>query len=157
MKINFIGIISAIVVCQLAGAIGAVFTTPSIPTWYAGLNKPSFQPPNWLFGPAWTLLYTLMGIALYLIWTKGLSAAGVKTALVVFGIQLLLNTLWSILFFGMKNPALALIEIVILWVAILLTLVRFYAISRTAGLLLVPYLLWVSFATVLNFSIVRLN
>ena len=150
-------LILSLFICQLAGAIGAIFTTPSIPVWYAGLNKPFFQPPGWLFAPVWTMLYLLMGIALYLVWSKGLGHAGVKTALTVFMLQLVLNTLWSVLFFGLNNPLIALVEIAVLWLAILMTIKKFQPISKTAGLILIPYLLWVSFASILNLFIVVLN
>lgn len=131
-----------------------MFTSSSVSTWYATLAKPSFNPPSWLFGPVWTVLYILMGIALYLAWTKRKEANG---EIAVFTAQLALNMLWSALFFGLRNPSWALIEIIILWVMILVTMMKFYAIEKKAGYLLVPYLLWVSFATVLNVAIVILN
>ena len=149
--------IVAIVVCQLAGVVGSVFTTPSIPTWYAALQKPGFTPPNWIFGPVWTTLFVLMGIAAFIVWNKGLDKEGVKAALVLFIIQLLLNMLWSFLFFTLHSPLYAFVEIIILWLAILLTMVKFFPISRAAGYLLLPYILWVSFAAVLNFTLFRLN
>lgn len=150
-------LVACIAICEGAGLIGAIFTTPAISTWYATLKKPSFQPPNWLFAPAWTLLFLLMGIALYLIWNKGLPFAQVRTAVIFFAIQLALNILWSVLFFGAKLPLAGLIEIALLWVAILLTILRFWPLSRPAGILLLPYILWVSFATALNAAIVLLN
>jgi tryptophan-rich sensory protein len=150
-------LVACIALCEGAGLIGAIFTTPAISTWYATLKKPSFQPPNWLFAPAWTLLFLLMGIALYLIWNKGLPFAQVRTAVIFFAIQLALNILWSVLFFGAKLPLAGLIEIALLWVAILLTILRFWPLSRPAGILLLPYILWVSFATALNAAIVLLN
>ena len=152
-------LIAAILICEIAGLIGAVFTTPSIQGWYAALNKPDFTPPAWAFGPAWTTLYALMGIALYLVWKRrgaGASADANK-ALFFFGIQLALNVLWSILFFGMHSPLYGLACIIALWAAIALTMLSFYRISRKAALILVPYLLWVSFAAILNFYIWRLN
>ena len=148
---------SSIIICQLAGIIGSVFTTSSIPGWYANINKPSFNPPNWVFAPVWTTLYLLMGISLYLIWRNGLSDKNVKIAFIVFIFQLVLNALWSILFFGLQSPFLAFIEIVFLWIAILISIILFFRISRIAAYLLIPYILWVSFASVLNFSIWRLN
>ncbi len=148
---------SSIIICQLAGFIGSIFTTSSIPTWYASLNKPSFNPPNWVFAPVWTVLYLLMGIALYLIWRKGLSDKNVKIAFMVFVFQLVLNSLWSFLFFGLESPFAAFIEIIILWIAILVSIILFFRISWIAGVLLIPYILWVSFASVLNFAIWRLN
>ncbi len=150
-------LILAILICQAAGLIGSIFTAPAIPAWYAGLAKPSFSPPNWLFAPVWLILYTLMGVAAYLIWEKGIGKKKVKTALTIFTIQLVLNSFWSIIFFGWRLPQYAFLEIIVLWFFILLTLLNFYKISRTAGLLLVPYLFWVSFAALLNYSIFKLN
>ena len=147
----------SILVCQLAGVIGGLFTASSVGTWYAALTKPAFNPPNWLFSPVWITLYALMGIALFLVWRQGLQTEGVQIALIVFGLQLALNTLWSLLFFGLKMPFQAFIDIVILWCLILMTLLKFKKISRLAGFLLVPYLLWVSFAAVLNFFLWYLN
>lgn len=155
---NLLKLLAAIVVSELAGIIGSVFTAPSISTWYATLTKPSWNPPSWIFGPVWTTLFLMMGIAAYLVMVKP-SVAGKarKIALSVFGVQLALNTLWSVLFFGLQNPFLAFIEIVILWSAILATIILFYRISRPAAWLLAPYILWVSFASYLNFTIWRLN
>lgn len=142
---------------EAAGLIGSVFTFPAISTWYATLIKPDFTPPSWLFGPVWTTLYALMGISAYLIWSKGYKKANVKFALNIFVVQLILNVLWSIIFFGLKNPTLAFGEIVMLWSFILLNIYYFYKINKTAGLLLVPYLAWVSFASLLNLAIALLN
>ncbi|MFH1399750.1 MAG: TspO/MBR family protein [Candidatus Woesearchaeota archaeon] len=147
----------AILICQAAGFVGSIFTTASIPTWYAALQKPWFNPPNWLFFPVWTTLYLLMGIALYLILKKGTNTENVPEALFLFFVQLILNTLWSIIFFGFKAPSAAFLEIIALWIFILLTIVRFYSLEKKAAYLLVPYLLWVSFATVLNLNIAILN
>ena len=147
-------IVLAIVLCELVGFVGSIFTTPAIPTWYASLTKPGFSPPNWIFAPVWTILFALMGVSLYLLWEKRKKA---KTALIFFAIQLVLNMLWSILFFGLKNPLLALIEIVVLWIFILLTTINSWKISKLAGKLFIPYLLWVSFASFLNLQIVLLN
>lgn len=151
-----IKLIASIIICQLAGLIGAVFTTPSISGWYAGLNKPFFNPPNWLFGPVWTLLYLLMGISLYLVWNqkKGVKT---KTALIIFAIQLGLNVLWSVIFFGLHSPLVAFLEIIVLWLFIILTIIKFFPISKISAYLLIPYLLWVSFASFLNFFIAKLN
>lgn len=151
------GIIVAIVACELAGIIGSVFTTPSIPGWYAGIAKPSFNPPNWVFGPVWTLLYALMGLAAYLVYEKGFKRREVKNALAVFAGQLLLNTLWSIVFFGAHMILGAAVVIVLLWAMILATILLFTKISKTAAYLLVPYILWVTFAAVLNISFYVLN
>lgn len=154
---EIIKLVISIIVCQLAGIIGSIFTTPSIPIWYATLRKPSFTPPNWLFSPVWITLFIMMGLSAFLVWRKGLDFPGVKMALVIFCVQLLFNMLWSIAFFGFKSPRLGFIVIVALWLAILLTILSFLKISNLAGGLLVPYILWVSFAAALNFSIWRLN
>lgn len=145
-----------IIICELAGAFGSVFTIPSIPTWYASLAKPSFNPPNWLFGPVWLILYALMGISAYLIYEKRKNKA-VTGALVVFAVQLVLNVLWSAVFFGLHSALLGLLTIILLWIAIAITMVKFYGILKQAAWLLIPYLLWVSFAALLNFSIWQLN
>lgn len=142
---------------QLAGLVGAVFTSSSIPTWYALLEKPLLSPPNWVFGPVWTLLYFLMGVAAFLVWQTGGGRNEVRRALMAYGVQLVLNTLWSILFFGLQNPALAFLEILILWCAIAWTGFLFWRIRSTAGYLLLPYLAWVTFAAYLNASIALLN
>jgi tryptophan-rich sensory protein len=156
-SIDIIKLVVSIIICQLAGFIGAIFTSRSIPIWYASLKKPSFNPPESLFGPVWTALFLLMGISLFLIWQKGLTYDGVKLALILFGVQLILNILWSILFFGLRSPLAGFIEIIILWVLILMTILAFYKISQVAAILLIPYILWVSFAAILNFSLWRLN
>jgi tryptophan-rich sensory protein len=158
MKAKVIGkLIFSILICQGAGFAGSVFTTPSIPTWYATLTKPGFTPPNWLFAPVWTFLYLLMGITLFMIWQKIRDNGMAKWAMVVFFVQLALNVLWSILFFGLHNPFLAFIEIIVLWIAILTTILLTYRFSRFAGSILIPYLLWVSFASMLNFALWQLN
>ena len=141
----------------VAGGIGSLATTKAIPTWYRGLAKPSFSPPNWLFGPAWTVLYLLMAVAAFLVWRQGLSAPGVKLALLVFLVQLALNALWSILFFGMRSPLFGFVDIVVLWLAILVTTVLFFRVSTAAGVLFLPYIGWVTFAAVLNAAILVLN
>ncbi len=156
-KTQTLKLIVSITACQFAGFIGSLFTTPAIPTWYASLEKPFFNPPNWLFAPVWLILYVLMGIALFLIWRKGIRVKGVKMALVLFVIQLILNMLWSVAFFGLKSALFGLIVIVALWIAIYLTMEKFFKVSFTAARLLIPYLIWVSFAAVLNFSIFLLN
>jgi tryptophan-rich sensory protein len=154
---DIIKLVVSLVACQCAGAIGSIFTTPAIPTWYAALEKPSFNPPNWLFAPAWITLYLLMGIAAFLVWRKGLGQKGVRAALVVFLVQLVLNALWSVVFFGLKSPLWGVVVILALWVAILLTILRFFKLSTAAGALLLPYILWVSFASVLNVAVWVLN
>lgn len=150
-------LIWAIALCQLAGVIGSIFTVQAIPTWYADLNKPAFSPPNWVFGPAWIGLYTLMGIALYLIWQKTTKSKFKGLGLKLFYSQLALNAVWSMLFFGLKSPVLGFVDIVFLWISIVLTIYYFAKTSRVAALLLVPYIVWVSFASVLNFFIWQLN
>lgn len=158
MRINdFFKLVIAIVVSQLAGIIGSVFTKPSIAGWYASLAKPALAPPNWIFGPVWTTLFVLMGISAFLIWKKGLDRRDVKIALGIFLGQLFLNTLWSIIFFGLQSPGGAFIELIFLWLAILATIVAFAKISKPAAWLLVPYIAWVSFAMYLNYSIYVLN
>lgn len=145
-----------IVVCFAAAGLGSLATAAQVAPggWYASLDKPFFTPPSWLFGPVWTTLYLAMAVSGWLVWRKrGLAG----TAMALFFIQLALNTLWSILFFGLESPGLALIEIAVLWTAILLTIRAFGGISRPAALLLVPYLAWVTFATLLNAGIWLLN
>ncbi len=150
-------LIISIVVCQCAGLVGSIFTMTAIPTWYATLQKPPFTPPNWLFAPAWGTLYLLMGISAFIIWRRGLGTRPVREALIVFLIQLVLNALWSVAFFGLESPLYGVIVIAALWIAIVLTILKFLKISTTAGMLLLPYILWVSFAAVLNVSILALN
>lgn len=149
--------IVSILVCQGAGFIGSLFTTPAIPTWYAALEKPIFTPPNWIFAPVWTLLFLLMGVALFVLWRALPTGRPVRWALAIFFVQLILNIFWSVFFFGMQRPFLAFLEIAVLWLAILASIVTSYRISRVAGSVLIPYLLWVSFAASLNFSLWRLN
>lgn len=169
---NFLKLVIAIVVSELAGVIGSVFTVSAIPThsassgqaWYAGLVKPALNPPSWIFGPVWTTLYALMGVSLFLLWkqhTNKLENVRMlriwKIGIAAFFIQLFLNALWSILFFGLKSPGWALVDITALWFAIVWAIAVFYKISKPAAYLLVPYLLWVGFAGYLNYSIVALN
>lgn len=149
--------LASILVCQGAGVLGSVFTAPAIPTWYAGLKKPPFNPPDWIFAPVWTTLFLLMGISLYLVWSKETLGKSKKAAVAAFAIQLALNSLWSFLFFGLRAPLFGLLEIVVLWLFILLTLLLFYRLSRPAAFLLLPYLVWVSFATALNYALFALN
>ena len=149
-------LIISIIGCEAAGLIGGIFTAKSVKSWFLTINKPSFNPPSWIFGPVWTALYFLMGISVYIIWRKS-DTQNVKMALAVFIVQLLLNTLWSFIFFGNQNPQLAFFEILLLWVFILACIIVFFPISQTASYLLVPYILWVSFAAVLNYSIWKLN
>ena len=150
-------LIISLLVCQLAGFIGSLVTRPAVSTWYAELIKPKFTPPDWVFAPVWISLYILMGVAAFLVWRRGLHHQVVRRALAFFGVQLVLNVLWSYLFFGLRSPLAGLIGICILGIAIILTVRSFLQASRTAGLLLIPYFLWVSFATGLNLSIWWLN
>ncbi|HUC02105.1 MAG TPA: TspO/MBR family protein [Candidatus Paceibacterota bacterium] len=156
-KFDWLKLIIAVVVSEAAGVIGSIFTVSAIPIWYATLAKPALNPPAWIFGPVWTTLYLLMGIAAFLVWRKGWNSKGVKAALSLFAIQLILNALWSIIFFGLHSPAWALIEIIAMWIVIVATITAFSKISRSAAWLLAPYILWVSFALYLNYSIWRLN
>ena len=142
--------------CFGAALVGSAFTIPSIPEWYGSLVKPSFTPPNWLFGPVWSMLYLAMAIAGWLVWCRQRESF-VTLPLALFGGQLVLNVLWSILFFGLQAPGIALVEILTLWVAIFATLLSFWRICKIASWLFLPYLAWVSFAAVLNFEIWRLN
>ncbi len=156
-KIKWPLLVGSIILCQIPGIAGSFFTAPAIPVWYAGLNKPSFNPPSWVFAPVWTLLYLLMGISLYLVLDAGIHRRQVKIAGGAFFIQLILNGLWSYLFFGLRSPLGAFFEIIFLWLAIALSMVLFFRIRPVAGWLLLPYILWVSFAGFLNYHIVILN
>ena len=155
-KINFYKLAVALALPQLAGFIGSIFTFDSVDTWYQTLTRPELSPPNWAFGVVWPLLYLMMGIAFYLVWMR-CERNGERLALQLFYVQLTLNATWSIVFFGLQNPLSALWLIVGLWVAILATILAFYRISKTAAVLMLPYILWVSFAFYLNQQIVILN
>jgi len=151
-------ILVCVATCLAVGYYGSLATQSSVNTWFPTLEKPVFNPPNWLFAPVWTMLYILMGIAAGLVWDRYESDKyEVKNALVIFAAQLLLNLLWSILFFGLRNPMLAMLEIVVLLLIIYETHYKFKNISKMAGYLLVPYILWVGFATILNIAIWYLN
>lgn len=156
-NINIKKLLFSLAICQLTGLLGGLFTYSAINSWYPILVKPSFVPPNWAFSVVWPLLYLLMGVAFYIIWIRGMQSPEVKKAISVFSFQLFLNLLWSVLFFWLRSPLLGLIEIVCLWLMILATIFSFFKISRNAGILLVPYLIWVSFAAWLNYSIWVLN
>jgi translocator protein len=156
--VNIVKLVACCVVPILIGIVGSFFTTAdTLSDWYANLNKPFFNPPNWIFGPVWTTLYIMMGISAFLIWRKGLDDKVVRIALICFVIQLFLNAIWTPLFFGLRWPLLGLIDIVLLLNAVIVTIFVFSKISRPAALLLIPYLAWVSFATVLNASLYFLN
>jgi len=142
-----------LVISFIPALLGSMFRPDA---WYEGLIKPALNPPNWIFGPVWTFLYAVMGISAWIVWLQR-QTVPVQTAFVLFGIQLLFNGFWTYIFFGLKNPGLAFAEILILWVAIAFTLAAFWQKSRCAGLLMIPYLSWVSFAVYLNFELWRLN
>lgn len=150
-------LLAAIVICNLAGIIGSLVTTTGEGSWYAAIEKPPFNPPGFVFGPVWTTLYILMGISLYLIWMEGTGRREVRLALIFFSTQLVLNALWTFLFFGLQSPFLGLVEIIILWLFIVATIVAFYRFNKTAAFLMVPYLAWVTFAAFLTYSIWILN
>ena len=156
MKSN--DIVKLIICCTVPLAIGFTgsFFTNSL-DWYQTLAKPVFTPPSWVFAPVWTVLYLLMGIAAFLVWRKGLASAAGKTAAAAFILQLVFNALWVPIFFGVKQPLFAFMDIVVLWLAIAATVVSFKKVSKPAAVLLVPYMVWVSFATVLNAAIYMLN
>lgn len=179
-KNNFIKLLVSIIICEFAGVAGSVFTMPAIKGWYSSLNKPPFNPPSWVFGPVWTTLFLLMGISLYFVWKKNFtpkeplkfSKAKIwnkwskkfltgewqkANVIIIFITQLFLNILWSLIFFGMQNPGAAFFELLMLWFAILYTIVNFYRVFKPAAYLLIPYILWVSLAGYLNFSIWLLN
>ncbi|MEA1925512.1 MAG: TspO/MBR family protein [Candidatus Altiarchaeota archaeon] len=147
----------AVVVSLMAGAIGSISTSDAIPTWYATLEKPELTPPGWVFAPIWAVLYILMGLAAYIVWKEGLHKLEVKTALTLYTTQLTLNVLWSILFFGLRNPLYALFDISALLILLILTAKQFREINKNAALLLMPYLLWVLYAAFLNLNIWLLN
>jgi len=172
--------IISIIICQLAGVVGSFFTVPAIGDWYAKLNKPSFTPPGSFIGLVWVILFFLMGISLYLVWSKNwqinISAEGQErkawnrfseklwsgtwreeNTIAIFILQLVLNILWSVIFFGLKSPGPAFFELIMLWFAILYTIANFYRVSKTAAYLLIPYIFWVSFAGFLNFRLWRMN
>jgi tryptophan-rich sensory protein len=157
MLSNFWKFIIAVLGSEGIGLAGGLFTFKSIPAWYAKINKPSWNPPNWLFGPVWTTLYFLMGVAAYLVWKTGWEHRQVKIALAVFVIQLILNFFWSVIFFSWHSPKWAFAEIILLWLAIAITIILFWRISRPAASILLPYILWVSFAGYLNLTVWQLN
>jgi len=158
MSARTIGKLAAsILICQAVGLLGALFTKPAIPSWYASLQKPWFSPPNWLFAPVWTSLYVMMGVAAFVVWHHGLRSKKIKVALGLFALQLALNALWSPVFFGLQSPLTGLVVIVLLWIALVLTIISFFRASFAAGMLLVPYIAWVTFAGLLNVSLWILN
>ncbi|MEI7719564.1 MAG: TspO/MBR family protein [archaeon] len=154
---NLLKLVASIVLVWIVGVSGSLFTASSINSWYSYLVKPSFNPPSWLFGPVWTILYIMIGVSLFLVWTTKANKILKRKAYWIFGIQLVLNAMWSVAFFGAHNPGLAFIVIVLLWISIILNIIEFYKIKKFTGYLLVPYFLWVSFAAVLNLAIYLLN
>lgn len=154
---SLILLIICIAIPLLAGIVGSFFTISAIPTWYAGLIKPVLTPPNWLFGPVWTILYMLMGIALYLVVREGTEKKPVQLGIIVFAAQLIVNIIWSLVFFGLRSPLSGLITIFVLIALVLATIYFFYKVSRTAAGLLFPYIAWICIATYLNAMILVLN
>ena len=154
---KIIGFAVCVLIPLAAGAIGALFTTPAIPVWYAALTKPALTPPAWVFGPVWTLLYVLMGIALFLIWDNRTVTGGRRPAFRAFFVQIILNVAWSAVFFGSHAMLAGFIVIAALWLSIIWTIFRFSKVSPAAAWLLAPYILWVSFASYLNLAIYLLN
>ncbi|MGD9129590.1 MAG: tryptophan-rich sensory protein [Candidatus Woesebacteria bacterium] len=156
-KIYWQKLIIALLLPQLAGLLASFFTSSSVRTWYFDLNKPFFNPPDWIFAPVWISLYLMMGLAFYLVWQGKSKKKFLKKAKIIFLLQLFFNFLWSIIFFGLQLPGLAFLEIILLWFLIVLTIRRFFLLNKSASYLLIPYLLWVSFASILNLAIVLLN
>ncbi|MCJ7445947.1 MAG: tryptophan-rich sensory protein [Methanotrichaceae archaeon] len=156
-KTELFRLILSIVICQMAGIIGSIFTTSSMASWYPTLVKPSFTPPGSYIGLIWIVLFTLMGISLFLIWRETPGNPAARIALYFFAAQLIVNVLWNVAFFGLQSPISGLIVIVVLWILILISIIKFWPINRTAALLLIPYIVWVSIAAYLNYSIWRLN
>jgi translocator protein len=150
---DWLGLGVFVILCYAVAGIGGLVTTPNILNWYAGLAKPPWTPPDWVFGPVWSALYLSIAVAAWLVWRKG----DARLPLVLFTFQLVFNAAWSWLFFGLHSPGIAFVDIVLLWAAIVATTIAFWSRSLVAGILFVPYLAWVSFATVLNFAIWRLN
>lgn len=150
------GLAVFLIICFAAAAIGGIVTGPAIDGWYETLEKPSWQPPAWLFGPVWTVLYLLMAIAAWLVWRQA-GARAASVPLTLFATQLVLNVAWSWIFFGLQRPGWAVLELIVLWLAIAATALAYYRRSKLAAVLMLPYIAWVTFAGVLNFTIWRLN
>ena len=150
-------LVISIIICQIVGLMGSFFTMPAIDSWYQTINKPIFTPPNWVFAPVWVVMFLLMGVALFFIWDKESKNGEKKAAIVVFVFQFILNILWSFIFFTLKSPIGAFVEIMALWIMVLFTIITFSKVSKTAGYLLLPYIIWVSFAAFLNFIIILIN
>jgi len=154
---NIVKAIIAIAIPLMVGATSGFFTVTGVESWYQTIQKPSWNPPNWIFGPVWTTLYVMMGIALYLVWKEDTSEELKKIAIALFAVQLTLNFFWSFIFFNQQQPGWALVEIIAMWIFILMTIFAFAQVNKTAAWLLVPYISWVSFATILNYTIWQLN
>lgn len=154
---SYVKLLIAIALPVLVGGISGFFTVTGVESWYQTIQKPSWNPPNWVFGPVWTTLYVMMGIALWLVWKEDTSRELKMIAAILFGVQLILNFLWSFVFFRLEQPGFAFLEILFMWIAILATIFAFAQVNKTAAWLLVPYISWVSFAAILNFTIWRLN
>lgn len=154
---NSIKLIIAIAIPVAVGGISGFFTATGVDSWYQTINKPSWNPPGWIFAPVWTTLYVMMGVALFLVWKSDSSEVLKKTAITLFTIQLVLNFFWSFIFFDQQQIGWALVEIIAMWIFILLTIFAFGNVSKLAAWLLVPYISWVSFATILNYTIWKLN
>lgn len=150
-------LVASVLIVFFSGAIGSLATYPEITNWYAALAKPNWTPPNAWFGPIWSTLYILIGIALFLVWRQGLDRRDVRFAIGIFAVQLVLNLLWSLVFFGLHSILGGFVVILLLWIAILANMITFYVISKPAGLLMVPYIIWVSIASYLNYSVLMLN
>jgi translocator protein len=160
-SVKLLRLFTSLFICFAAAAIGSAFTMSQITIWYAGLNKPPFNPPNWIFGPVWTILYICMAVALYMVWSAKAKTKRMmlvrQNGILFFFVQLICNSLWSIIFFGLHAPLAAFIVILALWIFIVFTIQNFSVVTKTAGQLLIPYLAWVSFASILNFAVVVLN
>ena len=161
MSKNIFKFVISIIICESVGIIGSFFTFSSVSNWFPTLVKPWFSPPSWLFGPVWTILYFLMGLSLYIVWnykTETVSKQKYKKQFfILFGIQLILNALWSFLFFGLKSPISGLIDILFLDITVITTIIYANRVSKYAAVLLAPYMAWIIFATLLNFEIALLN
>ncbi len=154
---SFPKLAAAILLCVIVGSIGSLVTITGPGSWYTTLQKPFFAPPNWVFAPVWITLFVLMGIALYLVWESGTQHRDVRVALGMFGVQFVLNVLWSFFFFGLRSPLLGLVDILLLWMMIAVTIIVFYRVNKRAAYLLIPYIAWVSLATALNGAIYFMN
>ncbi len=154
--VQVVALVISMLICFSAGGLGGLATTQGLEGWYETLSKPTWNPPSWVFGPVWSALYCMMGIAAWLVWRSG-EWQQIKQAISLFVAQLALNSVWSVLFFGFQQPGWACVEIVFLWLAILATTIAFFRRSKVAAMLLTPYLFWVSFASILNFTIWSLN